>query len=54
MVRRMDEIRIDKKIEGIAEVRDETSREGLRIAIDLKKGANRELVLNYLLKNSNI
>lgn len=54
MVRRMDEIRIDKKIEGIAEVRDETSREGLRIAIDLKKGANRELVLNYLLKNTDM
>lgn len=52
MVRKIDEIRIDKKIEGITEVRDETSREGLRIAIDLKKDANRELVLNYLLKNT--
>ena len=54
MVRRIDEIRIDKKIEGIQEVRDETSREGLRIAIDLKKDANRELVLNYLLKNTDM
>ncbi|MEG0909095.1 MAG: DNA topoisomerase IV subunit A [Bacilli bacterium] len=52
MVKKIDDIRIDKKIEGIAEVRDESDREGLRIAIDLKKDANRELVLNYLLKNT--
>ena len=46
----VDEIRLDKKIEGIAEVRDETDKEGLRIAIDLKKDANSELILNYLFK----
>ena len=48
LVRKIDEIRIDKKIEGIAEVRDESDRDGLRIAIDLKKDANRDLILNYL------
>jgi topoisomerase-4 subunit A len=52
MVKKMDDIRIDKKIDGIAEVRDESDREGLRIAIDLKKGANKELIVNYLLKNT--
>lgn len=54
LVRKIDEIRIDKKIEGILEVRDESDREGLRIAIDLKKDVNRELVLNYLLKNTDL
>ena len=47
LVRKIDEIRIDKKIDGMIEVRDESDREGLRIAIDLKKDANRELVLNF-------
>ncbi len=54
MVRKIDEIRIDKKIDGILEVRDESDRDGLRIAIDLKKDCNRELVLNYLLKNTDM
>lgn len=54
LVRKIDEIRIDKKIDGMIEVRDESDREGLRIAIDLKKDANRELILNYLLKNTDL
>src|SRR5574344_729311 len=54
LVQKIDAIRIDKKIEGIAEVRDETDREGLQIAIDLKNGANKELILNYLLKNTEL
>ncbi len=54
LVKRIDDIRIDKKIDGILEVRDESDREGLRIAIDLKKDANKELVLNYLLKNTEL
>ena len=54
LVQKIDALRIDKKIEGIAEVRDETDREGLRIAIDLKSGANKELILNYLLKNTDL
>jgi len=54
LVKRIDEIRIDKKIEGIAEVRDESDREGLRIAIDLKKDADKDLVLNYLYKNTEL
>ncbi len=54
MVKKIDDIRIDKKIEGISEVRDETDREGIRIAIDLKKDADEELVINYLLKNTDM
>ncbi len=54
LVRKIDEIRIDKKVDGILEVRDESDREGLRIAIDLKKDANRDLILNYLFKNTDL
>jgi topoisomerase-4 subunit A len=54
LVRKIDEIRLDKKIDGIIEVRDESDREGLRIAIDLKKDANKEMILNYLLKNTEL
>jgi len=54
LVRKIDEIRIDKKIDGIIEVRDESDKDGLRIAIDLKKDANRDLVLNYLFKNTDL
>lgn len=43
-----------KKIEGISEVRDETDRTGLRIAVELKKDANAEGVLNYLFKNTDL
>lgn len=54
LVNRIDGIRIDKKIDGMAEVRDESDREGLRIAIDLKSGANADLILNYLYKNTDL
>ena len=54
LVRKIDEIRIDKKIDGIVEVRDESDRDGLRIAIDLKKDANKDLILKYLLKNTDL
>jgi len=54
LVKKIDEIRIDKKVDGITEVRDETDRDGLRIAIDLKKEANEEVILNYLLKNTEL
>ena len=54
LVNKIDGIRIDKKIDGMAEVRDESDREGLRIAIDLKSGANHQVILNYLLKNTDL
>ena len=54
LVRKIDEIRIDKKIEGIVEVRDETDKNGLQITIDLKKDANAQNILNYLYKNTEL
>ena len=53
LVKKIDEIRIDKKIEGIAEVRDESDLENPEtIVIDLKKDADSNLIINYLLKNT--
>ena len=54
LVKKMDELRFDRKVEGIAEVRDETDRTGMRIVIELKKEADAEGVLNYLYKNSDL
>ncbi|HDJ5139104.1 TPA: DNA topoisomerase IV subunit A [Staphylococcus aureus] len=54
LVKRIDELRADKKVDGIVEVRDETDRTGLRIAIELKKDANSESIKNYLYKNSDL
>ncbi|WP_373896113.1 DNA topoisomerase IV subunit A [Virgibacillus natechei] len=54
MVKKMDELRIDRKVEGIAEVRDETDRTGLRIVIELKKDADSKGILNYLYKNTDL
>ena len=54
LVKKMDELRADKKVDGIVEVRDETDRTGLRIAIELKKDVNSEAVANYLYKNTDL
>lgn len=54
LVNKIDGIRIDKKIDGMAEVRDESDREGLRIVIDLKSGVNPDLILGYLFKNTDL
>ena len=53
MVKKIDDIRIDKKVEGIVEVRDESAAD-VRIVIELKKNANTELIINYLLKNTDM
>ena len=55
LVKKIDDIRIDKKIDGIAEVRDESDLEHPEtIVIDLKKDANQDLIINYLLKNTDM
>ena len=54
LVRKIDELRIDKKIDGMLEVRDESDKEGLQITIDLKKDANAENILNFLYKNTEL
>lgn len=54
LVKRFDELRIDRKVEGIAEVRDESDRTGLRIVIELRKDADSQGVLHYLYKNTDL
>ena len=54
IVKKIDEIRIDKKLDGLLEIRDESDKEGLRIVIDIKKDANKDLILNYLYKNTEL
>ncbi|CNB39049.1 topoisomerase IV subunit A%2C ParC [Streptococcus pneumoniae] len=54
LVKKIDDVRVNNKVAGIAEVCDESDRDGLRIAIELKKDANTELVLNYLFKYTDL
>src|SRR5699024_10875330 len=54
LVKKMDEARADKKIDGIIEVRDETDREGLRIVIETEKEANVEGIINFLYKKTDL
>lgn len=54
LVKKIDEIRADRKVDGILEVRDETDREGLRVAIELRKEANVEGIINYLYKRTDL
>lgn len=54
LVASMDKIRVANSVPGIAEVRDESDRTGLRIAIELKKDADSQTILNYLLKYTDL
>lgn len=54
LVRKMDELNADRKVDGIADIRDESDRNGLRIVIDLRKGADSESVLNFFYKNTDL
>lgn len=54
LVKKIDEIRVSRDLDGISEVRDETDRHGLSIVIELKKDADAQNVLNYLLKNTDL
>lgn len=54
LVRKMDEVRLNKKIDGIADVRDESDRTGLRIVVELKKDTPANGILTYLLKNTDL
>ena len=53
-VERMEQLRIDGKVPDVIESRDESGRDGLRIAIDLKKGANAEAIINFFFKNTDL
>jgi DNA gyrase subunit A len=52
LLERIAELVQEKKITGIAEIRDESDREGMRIAIDLKKGELSTVILNQLFKHT--
>lgn len=52
LIREMADLIRDKKIEGIADLRDESDRDGMRIVIELKRGENYEVVLNQLYKHT--
>lgn len=54
LVKKMDEIRLNAKVSGILDIRDESDRKGLRIVCDLKKEANAQAILNYLYKNTDL
>lgn len=54
LVTAMENIRLEKKVEGIAEVRDESGRDGLRIVVELKKEADAQGILAYLLKKTDL
>lgn len=52
LVEKIAEAAKDKRIEGIADIRDESNREGVRVVIDLKRDATPEVVLNQLWRNT--
>ncbi|HYD47363.1 MAG TPA: DNA topoisomerase (ATP-hydrolyzing), partial [Terriglobales bacterium] len=52
LVERIAELVNDKKVEGISDLRDESSRLGMRIVIELKRDANPDIVLNQLYKQT--
>lgn len=54
LVKKIDDVRVNNKVPGIAEVRDESDRDGLRIAIELKKEADEQTILNYLFKYTDL
>ncbi len=54
LVKKIDEIRVSKVIDGMLDVRDESDRNGLKIVIDLKKEIDHELILQYLYKHSEL
>lgn len=54
LVKKIDDVRVNNKVSGIAEVRDESDRTGLRIAIELKKDSDEQTILNYLYKYTDL
>ncbi len=54
IVKKIDDIRYNKELDGIVDVRDESDRTGLKIVVDVKKDADVDLILNYLYKNTDL
>lgn len=54
LVKKMDDIRLDRKIDGIIEVRDESDRQGLQIVVEIKKEIDPQVILHYLYKHTDL
>ncbi len=54
MIQQIAELAREKKIEGMIGVRDESDRDGLRVVVELKRGENREVILNQLYKHTSM
>ena len=54
LIEKIAELVRDKKVEGISDLRDESSREGMRVVIELKKDANPNVILNHLYKHTQL
>lgn len=54
LVRKIDELRLNKTLETVLDVRDESDRNGLKIVIDLKKDSDAQVVINYLYKHTDL
>lgn len=54
LIEKIAELVRDKKVDGISDLRDESSREGMRVVIELKKDANPNIVLNHLYKHTQL
>jgi DNA gyrase subunit A len=52
LIERIAELARDKRVEGIADVRDESDRQGMRIVVDIRKGENTQVILNNLYKHT--
>ncbi len=54
LIERIADLVKDKKLEGISDLRDESDRSGMRIAIELKRDANAKVIMNQLYKNTQL
>ena len=54
LIEKMAELVKDKRVDGITDIRDESNREGIRVVIELRKDVNPQIVLNHLLKHTQL
>ena len=54
LIQKMVELVKDKRIEGITDIRDESSREGMRVVVEIRKDANANVILNQLYKHTQL
>jgi len=54
LVKKMSEVYVQKNVDGIMDIRDESDRQGLRIVVDLRKDANPEFIRNFFMKSTEL